>query len=83
MTVRSNWVLYAEEFLLALETLGQDGCVRQLEVHEPMTAFEAKYHERGHALFQVQADLTTIPPELQGCRRLRGESCNMTTKVPQ
>lgn len=61
LTVRSNWALYAEEFLLALETLGQDGSVRQLDVNEPMTAFEAKYHERGHALFQVQADLTTTP----------------------
>ncbi|MGB0997614.1 MAG: tRNA (guanine(46)-N(7))-methyltransferase TrmB [Pseudomonadales bacterium] len=62
LTVRSNWALYTQEFLLALNTQGRNGSLSQIAVNEPVSAFEAKYNERGQALFQVVANLEPNAP---------------------
>jgi tRNA (guanine-N7-)-methyltransferase len=62
LTVRSNWALYTQEFLLALNTQGRNGSLSQIAVNEQVSAFEAKYNERGQALFQVVANLESNAP---------------------
>ena len=62
LTVRSNWALYTQEFLLALNTQGRNGSLSQIAVNEPVSAFEAKYNEGGQALFQVVANLEPNAP---------------------
>lgn len=57
LTVRSNWALYAEEFALALDSVGVAATWRQIQVATPVSAFEAKYQARGHALYEVVSDL--------------------------
>jgi tRNA G46 methylase TrmB len=56
--LRSNWQVYVEEFGVALQIAGVPAVVRRLRVDQPLTLFEAKYHDSGHALWQLQADLT-------------------------
>ncbi|TQV74961.1 SAM-dependent methyltransferase [Aliikangiella marina] len=55
--LRSNWKIYLDEFSLAWQTVsGQAYSVDELEVAEPMTLFEKKYHESGQKLYQFVAD---------------------------
>lgn len=56
--LRTNWHVYAEEFALALETLG--GVRAKPETFAataPQTAFERKYARAGHELYRVRATL--------------------------
>ena len=57
LTVRTNWSVYAEEFVLALNAAGFQASSRQLSDEQPITAFETKYKERGDSLFEVVSDL--------------------------
>jgi tRNA G46 methylase TrmB len=60
LELRCNWRVYAEEFRLALETLGQaPGAIRGVSPEAPaLTPFERKYAASGHGLWQVQCSLT-------------------------
>ena len=54
ITLRSNWQLYVEEFGLALHLAGRRGVVSRVNDPEPMSLFERKYQESGHALWQYR-----------------------------
>jgi len=60
LTVRTNWSVYAEEFVLALHAAGFQAGGRQLSDEKPITAFETKYKERGDSLFEVVSDLGQV-----------------------
>ncbi|MDB9756332.1 hypothetical protein OAB62_01480 [Pseudomonadales bacterium] len=60
LTVRTNWSVYAEEFVLALHAAGFQAGGRQLFDAKPITAFETKYKERGDSLFEVVSDLGQV-----------------------
>ena len=57
LTVRSNWHTYIEEFCLALKVVGVSSNRQQIEIAEPMSAFERKYASSGHELWQLEARL--------------------------
>jgi tRNA G46 methylase TrmB len=57
LTVRTNWSIYAQEFVLALRAAGCAATESQITGVPPMSAFEAKYQERDHRLYQVTSDL--------------------------
>ncbi len=55
---RTNWAVYAEEFALVLSYhLGSRVEVRPLRNPTPVTAFERKYYNSGHILYQVNASV--------------------------
>ena len=60
LTMRTNWSVYAEEFVLALNAAGYQSSGRQLFDEKPITAFETKYKERGDSLFEVVSDLSQV-----------------------
>ena len=45
--LRSNWLLYLEEFQLAAELLSFKGEISTVNVTQPLTPFEAKFHASG------------------------------------
>ncbi|MCS6807316.1 MAG: SAM-dependent methyltransferase [Bacteroidota bacterium] len=51
--LRTNWSLYAEEFAFAASLLGYAVEFTTLQYSTPITAFERKYQQSGHNLFQV------------------------------
>ncbi|RLQ23574.1 SAM-dependent methyltransferase [Seongchinamella sediminis] len=53
--LRSNWQLYVEEFGVAMHLAGRRGRVRLVAGQPPLTLFEAKYHNSGHALWAFSA----------------------------
>ncbi|MCW7536347.1 methyltransferase domain-containing protein [Aquabacterium sp. A7-Y] len=56
LELRSNWRLYAEEFALALRLAGRPAEVGPVPAGDPpLTPFERKYGESGHALWQVSS----------------------------
>ena len=57
LELRTNWLLYAEEFQLALQCYEIEAQLNQLEVTTPMTPFEAKYERSGQALWQLTASV--------------------------
>jgi tRNA G46 methylase TrmB len=57
LTVRTNWALYADEFACALAVANCNANRRILVNEPPISAFETKYQERGHDLFEVVSDL--------------------------
>ncbi len=57
LTVRTNWSVYAQEFVLALNAGGFAATEGQITGMPAMSAFEAKYQERGHTLYEVVCDL--------------------------
>lgn len=57
LTVRTNWGLYAEEFVLALQAAGFHASQQVLANPTLITAFETKYFERGHDLYELVSDL--------------------------
>lgn len=58
LTMRTNWLIYAQEFALALEMILSQPCsVTLLQHMEAMTPFERKYLKSGHPLYEVVADL--------------------------
>jgi tRNA G46 methylase TrmB len=57
LTVRSNWSVYIEEFALALKVAGYAASHQAVAAAQGITAFETKYAERGHRLFELLCDL--------------------------
>ena len=57
LTVRTNWSLYAEEFVAALSVAGFKALNQPVSDETPISMFEAKYRERGDTLFEVGCDL--------------------------
>jgi len=57
LTVRTNWAIYAQEFVQALAAVGLQASSRPLSEDKPITAFETKYMQRGDSLFEVVSDL--------------------------
>ena len=57
LTVRSNWQLYIEEFVRALELTGRESSVQLYCADQPMSAFERKYWESGQQSWQCQVQL--------------------------
>ncbi len=52
--LRSNWQVYVEEFALALRFAGLDDARAEPYAAElPLTPFERKYRDSGHALWRV------------------------------
>ena len=58
LTVRSNWSIYAQEFALALRAAGFTSRESQVSGTPALSAFEAKYGERGDKLYEVVCDLS-------------------------
>ncbi len=57
---RSNWRVYVEEFCLGVNTLASCRMVCEEFVPDfPLTPFERKYHESGHALYRAVIELPT------------------------
>jgi tRNA (guanine-N7-)-methyltransferase len=60
---RSNWETYVREFALALQALrGTAPEVTRIEAQEPLTPFERKYRDSGHALWRAAVDLDAAAP---------------------
>lgn len=57
LTVRSNWQLYIEEFVRALELTGRESSVQLYCADQPMSAFERKYWESGQQSWQCLVEL--------------------------
>ncbi len=52
--LRTNWQIYAEEFLAALEfVIGKSAKLETIEVDQFISPFEKKYYESGHELYRV------------------------------
>lgn len=51
--MRSNWVTYLEEFQFALNLVGVNSQVKSIQVDNPITPFEAKYHASGQPIYQL------------------------------
>ncbi|GAB3026620.1 tRNA (guanine(46)-N(7))-methyltransferase TrmB [Bowmanella dokdonensis] len=57
LVLRSNWLLYIEEFALALKVAGFDATPSPYQSEQPMTPFERKYWASGQQSWQLEADL--------------------------
>ncbi|WP_017444703.1 tRNA (guanine(46)-N(7))-methyltransferase TrmB [Gayadomonas joobiniege] len=57
LELRSNWLIYLQEFQAALKILGHESYIKQLSIETPLTPFEAKYHNSGQPLFQLVSQL--------------------------
>lgn len=57
LTVRSNWLIYIEEFKLALQLAGVHGDLVEYQSEDAMTPFERKYWASGQKSWQVTANL--------------------------
>jgi tRNA (guanine-N7-)-methyltransferase len=56
--LRSNWQVYVEEFAFALRFAGfAHAEVDMLQPDVPLTPFERKYRDSGHALWRVTTDM--------------------------
>ena len=56
ITLRSNWLLYLQEFQLAAETLGKTGSLTEVKLSEnevPFTPFEAKFVASNQKCWQL------------------------------
>lgn len=53
LEVRSNWLIYLQEFRTALDLLGRDSTIQRLNVKTPLTPFEAKYASSGQPIYQL------------------------------
>jgi tRNA G46 methylase TrmB len=51
--LRSNWLLYLEEFQLAADILSFKGDISTVNVTLPLTPFEAKFHASGQQCWQL------------------------------
>ena len=52
--LRSNWQIYAKEFLFAYEFVtGETALIESMEVDQFISPFEKKYYESGHELYRV------------------------------
>jgi tRNA (guanine-N7-)-methyltransferase len=58
---RSNWRTYVEEFCLASRQLGYGSpACEQFVADDPLTPFERKYRDSGHALYRAWVDLDQV-----------------------
>lgn len=58
LEVRTNWRIYADEFVMALEEASRPATMTELAARDPaLSPFERKYQESGQALFKVTTDL--------------------------
>ncbi len=57
LRVRSNWHIYIQEFVFALECAGQRAVEKQLEPSAPITPFERKYWQSGQSSWQLVCHL--------------------------
>ncbi|GGD04779.1 tRNA (guanine(46)-N(7))-methyltransferase TrmB [Aquisalinus flavus] len=56
LELRTNWEIYAKEFLQALTAHHRDAVLAPLDIDAaPLTPFEKKYHVSGHRLYRVLA----------------------------
>ncbi|SPJ33147.1 tRNA (guanine(46)-N(7))-methyltransferase TrmB [Kushneria phyllosphaerae] len=71
LELRSNWQIYVEEFACAvgLVTGQKPGVERLLLTPESdfISAFEHKYFDSGHTLWQLQCSMTALPPPALRC----------------
>jgi tRNA (guanine-N7-)-methyltransferase len=51
--LRSNWLLYLEEFQKAAEIVSYHGVISTVNVTQPLTPFEAKFHASGQQCWQL------------------------------
>lgn len=51
--LRTNWAIYAQEFVSALSFCGWQAELRTVDIEAPISLFEAKYQASGHALYRV------------------------------
>ena len=52
--LRTNWQIYAEEFLVALElVIGESVSIKTINTDSFISPFEKKYYESGHELYRV------------------------------
>jgi tRNA G46 methylase TrmB len=54
LVLRSNWLLYLEEFQFAADIAGLQGEISQVGNNQPLTPFEAKYQASGQLCWQLQ-----------------------------
>lgn len=59
LELRTNWEIYAKEFVSALEIAGREAKLEQFTPSTPMTPFERKYHASGHLLYRIESDLAS------------------------
>lgn len=55
--LRSNWAIYVDEFALALQHLGYTPNTQVLEIEQPLTPFEKKYHADQQPLYRCHATI--------------------------
>ena len=61
LEMRTNWRIYAEEFAYVLRhTMGATVRPSELQVAEPISPFERKYRDGGHALYSVVLDSSGV-----------------------
>lgn len=53
LELRSNWQIYAVEFVQALRLSGWQATFETIQPAQPISAFEAKYSASGHTLWRV------------------------------
>ena len=55
LELRSNWVVYLEEMAAALSIAGRPAEISPIQPDVPLTDFEEKYRDSGHALWQLSS----------------------------
>jgi tRNA G46 methylase TrmB len=69
LELRTNWLIYAREFELALTRFGiATAPVEALPPDTAITPFERKYRASGHPLYRLTCDLPTTARRLTGGR---------------
>lgn len=57
--VRSNWRLYLEEMSRAMNLAGKDASIQRVDLEVcPLSDFERKYRDSGHALYRLESNLS-------------------------
>jgi tRNA (guanine-N7-)-methyltransferase len=59
--LRSNWLLYLEEFQFAADVAGVLGDISEVSNDEPLTPFEAKYRASGQQCWQLLLNREYLP----------------------
>ncbi|MER2491457.1 tRNA (guanine(46)-N(7))-methyltransferase TrmB [Catenovulum sediminis] len=54
LELRSNWLLYLQEFQIALQHLQINSQLNEIEVRIPITPFEEKYVKSGQKIYQLR-----------------------------
>ncbi|MCU4674954.1 tRNA (guanine-N(7)-)-methyltransferase [Catenovulum sp. 2E275] len=52
--LRSNWLIYLQEFQYALKLAGLNSKIESIQVKHPITPFEAKYNASGQTIYQLK-----------------------------